>query len=353
MKIEIHVLQNFAPSCLNRDDTNTPKTCEFGGALRARVSSQSWKKAVRDYFREEHIVPTGLRTRLLLGQLKEKLAGQVPDDKIAKFLEDHYSKFDKDDKARSAVLLFISDQEIDAIAHCLINGLDKKVAAGKLAAAGKSVDLALFGRMLAENKGMRIDGACQVAHALSTHRVNMETDYFTAVDDLAKGTEENTGAGMVGIQGYNSACLYRYAMVDVKQLSKNLQGDAQLTLAAVEAFIRAFCLVIPSAKQNSMAAQNLPSLVLLVARDRGVPVSLANAFAKPVVAEDIISTSVKRLADYFGQINKVYNLYDGATIALAHDRENAVVLGDLGAHAKDSFNDAVATVMANVRGGRE
>jgi len=350
MKIEIHVLQNFAPSCLNRDDTNTPKTCEFGGALRARVSSQSWKKAIRDYFREENAVPTGIRTKRLFELLKEKLRGEVLDEKIVKFLEEHYSKFDKEAKDRSAVLLFISEQEIEAIAYCLRHDLDKKATAEKLAGAGMSVDLALFGRMLAENKGMSIDGACQVAHALSTHRVNMETDYFTAVDDLVQEADES-GAGMVGIQGYNSACLYRYAMVDVEQLSKNLQGDTKLTLTAVEAFLRAFCLVIPSAKQNSMAAQNLPSLVLLVARDRGVPISLANAFAKPVVAEDVISTSMKRLADYFTQISKVYNLYDGATFALVHDRENAAVLGSLSVHAKDRFDEAVGTIVAKVRGG--
>src|ERR1700726_3904869 len=57
MFIEIHAIQNFAPSNLNRDDTGSPKDCEFGGHRRARVSSQCLKRAVREAFRRDQLLP--------------------------------------------------------------------------------------------------------------------------------------------------------------------------------------------------------------------------------------------------------------------------------------------------------
>lgn len=355
MKIECHVLQNFAPSCLNRDDTNTPKDCEFGGARRARVSSQSWKRAMRDFFTEQGRVPVGTRTKHLKQRLSERLAGQVSKEEVGVFVETCYSQMDGKRPDETAVLVFISEAEVDAATACIVQEQDKlkkgykpdKAVLEQLKSARLSVDIALFGRMLAEQPGMNTDAACQVAHAFSTHAVNMEMDFYTAVDDLSAARDE-TGAGMLGTQGFNAACFYRYAVLDREQLRTNLGGDVSLANDAVRAFLEAFCLSIPTAKQNSHAAQNLPSLALLIAREKGVPVSLANAFALPIARGDLIDASVSSLAQYFERMGEVYGLYDQATVAACHDRATDKPLGILAAADKGSLAEALAAIMARV-----
>ncbi|MHB9090296.1 MAG: type I-E CRISPR-associated protein Cas7/Cse4/CasC, partial [Chloroflexota bacterium] len=170
---------------------------------------------------------------------------------------------------------------------------------------GRAVDLALFGRMLADRPEKNVDAACQVAHAISTHRASMEFDYFTAVDDL-KGVE-SAGAGMVGTVEFNSACFYRYANVDLAQLSANLKDD-ELAAKAALAFVRASVSAVPGGKQHSMAAQNPPSFVLAVLRRQGLW-SLANSFLKPVRAEgegDLVERSVAALDSYWGKLSAMY-----------------------------------------------
>ena len=147
-----------------------------------------------------------------------------------------------------------------------------------------------------------VDGACQVSHAISTNKISMEFDFFTAVDDL------ETGAGMLGTVEFNSACFYRYANVDVGQLKENLRGDEELAHKTIAAFIRAAVTAVPSGKQNSMAAQNPPSFVFVVARDAGLW-SLANAFVKPVrptQGGDLIENSIEALDEYWGQLAAMY-----------------------------------------------
>ncbi|GFP20300.1 CRISPR system Cascade subunit CasC, partial [Candidatus Hakubella thermalkaliphila] len=171
-------------------------------------------------------------------------------------------------------------------------------------------DIALFGRMLAEQPGRNTDGSCQVAHPISTHKVDMEFDFYTAVDDL--NPKEEPGAGMMGVVRFNSACYYRYALVDRDQLARNLASKTERTNGAwiqaletndyeesdkvIEAFLEAMVYAIPTGKQNSFAAQNLPSFGLFVRRKDGVPISLANAFCKPVRstkdADDLVGLSV-------------------------------------------------------------
>ena len=357
MKIECHVLQNFAPSCLNRDDTNTPKDCEFGGARRARVSSQSWKRAMREFFQTANSASVGIRTKHLKERLAERLTGEATPEEIGYFVEGAYSKMDAKRPDETAVLLFVSDAEVETAAN-LIRQEQGKLKKGykpedavikAIKTARPSADIALFGRMLAEQTGRNTDAACQVAHAFSTHQVDLEMDFYTAVDDLTKGREE-TGAGMLGTQGFNSACFYRYALLDTALLQKNLGGDARAAHTATEAFLNAFCLSIPTAKQNSHAAQNLPSLGLFIARDTGVPVSLANAFAQPIRRDDLITESIGRLAHYYERLNTVYGLYAEATVALFHDRETDKPLGDLlSPHDAGSMAKAVNAVMAKVK----
>lgn len=350
MKIEVHVLQNVAPSCLNRDDTNTPKSCEFGGVSRARVSSQSWKRAMREFFHAENSVPIGLRTKQLQSRLVEKLGAEFDTAKVTKFLEECYSKMSNDVKRKheTAVLLFVSEAEIDEISACLREGVDTKVAIARLQTVRQSADIALFGRMLAEKPDRNIDAACQVAHAISTHQVNLETDFYTAVDDLTVERDE-VGAGMLGTQGYNSACFYRYSLIDTTQLKKNLGGDVALTEQTIEAYLRTFCLAIPGAKQNSHAAQNLPSFALFIAGDSGTPLSLANAFARPIRSEDLIGASIHALARYHARMDRLYGLFGSATQALFHDREGDKALDELAAKDAGGLEAAVQAIMTRVR----
>jgi len=177
---------------------------------------------------------------------------------------------------------------------------------------GKAADLALFGRMLADIPEHNINAASQVAHALSTHAVSTEFDFYTAVDDLRPG--DTTGADMLGTVEFNSACFYRYANVNVDELTGNLGGDVELARRTLEAFVRAAVLAIPTGKQNSMAAQNPPSFILAVVREHGLW-SLANAFVKPIRPTrdaSLVGGSVAALDDYWGSLTRVYG-GDGIT----------------------------------------
>jgi CRISPR system Cascade subunit CasC len=183
--------------------------------------------------------------------------------------------------------------------------------------AGQTADLALFGRMIADRPKDNIVAATQVAHALSTHKVDLEFDFYTAVDDLQP--EGETGAGMMGTVEYNAACFYRYANVDLGQLLKNLDGNAALAREAVEAFLMASIEAVPTGKQNSMAAQSPPSLVLVVLRRSGLW-SLANAFLKPVrvtSSGDLMTASVAALGDYWGKLTAMYGEPDGLWLGVS------------------------------------
>lgn len=327
MIIELHILQNFAPSNLNRDDTNSPKECEFGGYRRARVSSQCIKRSIREYFKNNELVPLeelAKRTNSLVKELTERLVkiGKLEEDARDASIKAIAStdKLKLKDKEKTEYLLFLGEKEIRTVVDIILSNwqqltaksLDKKQAEAigksflEALNGGKAVDLALFGRMLADLPDKNIDAACQVAHAISTHKVGVEFDFYTAVDDLQPKAE--TGAGMMGTIEFNSACFYRYANIDCKQLKKNLGDDKTLAQKSIEAFIRAAVYAIPTGKQNSFAAQNPPSFVFAVARKSGAW-SLVNAFAKPVwVGEnsDLIEESTVKLVDYWGKLAKAY-----------------------------------------------
>ncbi|MBT9136181.1 MAG: CRISPR system Cascade subunit CasC [Firmicutes bacterium] len=335
MKVELHIIQNFPPSCLNRDDTNTPKDCEFGGERRARISSQCLKRAIREepIFRDTLNQELGKRTKLIAGQLKNALPSDKQDapetDAIVTGIITRLSAFDSKNPEKTKVLLFVGKDEVERMRNLIVQewdnltkaarkdaGKDKgdalattceKVMRGFEKTKPHSPDIALFGRMLAENPGYNIDAACQVAHAISTNRVAMELDYYTAMDDLQ--SKEEPGAGMIGVVGYNSSCFYRYTLVDIDRLDENLDRDWELTTRAVEAFIRAAVVAIPTGKQTSMAAQNLPEAIFAVVRANGAPASLANAFVKPVRPsrdKDLITASIEALVDYWERLAKLY-----------------------------------------------
>ena len=380
MLVELHILQNFAPSNLNRDDTGSPKDCEFGGFRRARISSQCLKRSIRTAFRDEHLLPAddlARRTKRVVDEVVGRLAAAGRKAEEAQPIVEAALGgigLSVDDEARTQYLLFIGEREIAALTDLCKTHWDALDAVGKvesgegrserqrkraakdavpanIAAAfkqsvdgGRAADLALFGRMLADMPDHNIDAASQVAHAISTNRVSMEFDFYTAVDDLSP--REETGAGMMGTVEFTSACFYRYANVDQQQLVTNLNGDTELARRALDAFIRASVSAIPSGKQNSMAAQNPPSFVLAVVRDRGAW-SLANAFLQPVrpaEGTDLVENSVAALDSYWQRLAVMYGEsgvrakyacthVDGALVNLADARVSnldALVSGVLG-----------------------
>lgn len=330
--VELHLIQNFAPSNLNRDDTGAPKDALFGGQRRARVSSQCFKRAVRLYSRDQQLIPAeyrALRTKKLQALLLERLTGRDQEEaagKIEVALAAAGLKL-KDD-GKTEYLLFLGEREIAGFAALveahwdtlIIPAVGEKKGKKESKAAipaelakqakalldgGKAVDVALFGRMLADLPQVNQDAACQVAHAISTHRVERDFDYFTAVDDV--GGPDETGAGMIGQVEFNSATFYRYAALDVSKLLNNLQEDKELTASAIEALIQAMVRAIPTGKQNSFAAHNLPEFIGVSLRKS--PLNLANAFERPIQPrhdKSLTEQSVAALADYERKLAPVY-----------------------------------------------
>jgi CRISPR system Cascade subunit CasC len=233
--IDLHVLQTVPPSCINRDDTGSPKTAVFGGTVRARVSSQAWKKAVRDMFKISG-ADTGIRTKraedIIANAIieTEKKNGNTVEQEKAKKLANkilHTTKIkeDKKDPEKTGALFFISKAQANALAELAINGQFDKILADKAITDHPAIDIAMFGRMVADDSDLNIDATVQVAHAISTHKVNNEFDYFTAIDEH-KTTEDvestGAGAGMLGTVEYNSSTLYRYANICVHELADSL-----------------------------------------------------------------------------------------------------------------------------------
>lgn len=368
MFIELHILQNFAPSNLNRDDTGNPKDTEFGGVRRARISSQCIKRAIRSQpiFNKTTAVEPGVRTRWMNRLLKEELikAGKAEADAqaVADAVAVQYSKLDKD---HTSVLIYLSAQEIKSIKDQLIEKWPEVVSSLKdgkspiIESISKDLfksikdrtgapDIALFGRMLAEKPELNIDAASQVAHAISTHRVNMDMDFYTAVDELSLDGE--TGAGMMGVVGFNSACFYRYARIDWNLLVKNLGDDKDLARRTVEGFLLAALQAVPTGKQNSFAAQNPPDFALGVVRKDGQSWSMTNAFEKPVKTGKeggYMDSSVSALDGYWGKLVKVYSA-DGVTTAVLSLLDEAPLV-----HLKEAVLPDVKTWVKKLTGGLE
>lgn len=320
--IETHIIQNIAPGNLNRDDTGAPKDAIFGGFRRARLSSQAQKRPVRQFFRESRLISPqhlGLRTKKVMVRLAEMLGErgrEAPENAIQQALAAVGLKLDE--KGEAQYLLFLAEDELARFAELIDrhwdalnveadgkkskkdakSALPKEVIAeaSRILDGGRAADIALFGRMLADLPSANQDAACQVAHSISTHVVERQFDYFTAVDDLA--TPEESGAAMIDNVEFNSATHYRYAALDPLKLLANLQGDQELALASVRAFVEAFARTLPSGKQNSFAAHNPPAFVGIAVR-RQMPINLANAFEQPVFPQRdkaLSALSVSRLS---------------------------------------------------------
>ena len=278
--VDFHVLQTVPPSCVNRDDTGSPKTAVYGGAVRARVSSQAWKHAMRVMFTGEmsDAVETGYRTKKGTDLVAKQIKALAPDKDALKLAQKVIADagIKSDDKGTKA-LFFMSTAQAKALAELAVEGCKDKKQYKEALKAAPSADMALFGRMVADDPSLNYDAAAQVSHSISTHTVQNEFDYFTAVDDCAP--EDNAGAGHLGTVEYNSATLYRYATVNVLELVRTLGAEqaAQTVRAFGEAFIRS----MPTGKQNSFANRTLPDAVYVTLR-QDQPVNLSRAFEKPV-----------------------------------------------------------------------
>ena len=305
--IDVHVLQTVPPSCVNRDDTGSPKTAVYGGVTRARVSSQAWKRAIRLYFGEIFEAEMiGTRTRKLMGKVTEAILAQDPSlqpETAAKKAEEALKAAEISLKGEdNAALFFMSDAQAKALAELALKGVKDKKEYKAALKANPAADMALFGRMVADDPSLNYDAAAQVAHAISTHAVQNEFDYYTAVDDRAP--EDNVGAGHIGTTEFNSATLYRYATVNLDELAALIP---ERTTEAVKGFLEAFCCSMPTGKQNSFANRTVPDLVYVTIRN-DQPVNLVGAFEKPVrpASEGYFAASEQALAAY---AKKTYELF--------------------------------------------
>lgn len=367
MFVDVHILQTVPPSNINRDDTGSPKTAVYGGVRRARVSSQAWKRATRTMFRELVDPATlGVRTKRVVELVAERIGNAVDDpaEAAAKVIKEAGIKLEKptakkkgkddepadpaDQLEQSKYLLFLSATQIDRLAQLAIDtantGTSDKAAAKAAANGADSIDVALFGRMVADSTDLNVDAAAQVAHALSVHSVNNEFDYFTAVDDRAP--EDNAGAGMIGVVEFNSSTLYRYATVNVDQLASNL-GDKEATAVAVANFLTAFVRSMPTGKQNTFANRTLPDAVMISVRT-DQPVNLVTAFESPVEALGTARSAgaAKQLVERYRALETAYGSSD-ATNYVVVAANGLEVLAELATPA--SLSSVVDQVAARVR----
>ncbi len=382
MLIQIHMLQNYAPSNLNRDDTGSPKDTVFGGVPRGRISSQCLKRSIRksvvfeEAFKAEGLL--GERTKQLPLILRKELEsleadksvieaiiarvpevgreskkkgreseGEVGDEGVEEVQESGEEKAAEDETKQ---LIFI-DRKTEArpLADNLlklhnefgakawpkikIDEITKKLGPS----LPRSVDIAMFGRMTTSQAFKDVQAAVQVAHALSTNALKQDFDYYTAMDDLKP--ESEPGADMIGDVEFNSCTYYKYLNVHWEDLVKNLGGDTEATTIAhraLLALLEAAATAHPSGKQNAFSAFNLPDFVLVEVGERNLPINYANAFLKPVRGygdNTLLQKSVEQLSEYVGRLSKVYNLNPNRAYIAVED----VAFLDL--KAQPSLND--------------
>lgn len=281
--MDVHVIQTLPPSNINRDDTGSPKTAQYGGVRRARVSSQSWKKAIRDYFNTNGDAQNvGVRTLEIVRYVADKIQSidpSISEEEAMKLADQTFktAKVSTKDQ-RAKALFFLGDTQADQLAEAAINGVADKKTLQEILRNNPAVDIALFGRMVADDPSLNEDASSQIAHAISTHAVQTEFDFYTAVDDLAP--EDNAGAGMLGTLEFNSSTLYRYGNVAVHELMQQLESKESV-INALKLFVEAFSNSMPTGKVNSYANQTIPDLILVTLRDDR-PVNLVTAFETPV-----------------------------------------------------------------------
>jgi len=317
--LQLHLLTAYAPANLNRDDTGRPKSAVFGGVTRLRISSQSLKRAWRTsaVFTEKLGKHLASRTRRLGEDLRKHLegGGMAPENasRTARSIAGLFGKLkgEKDDNPEFIEqLAFVSPEE-----RATAFGLADRALAGEtiepkaedvLLNRDSAADIAMFGRMLADNPGFNREAAVQVAHAITTHRAAAEDDYYTAVDDLKDSSEgDDAGAGFVGVQEFGSGVFYLYICVDRDLLTENLTGNRAVRDAAIAALVEAAATVAPRGKQASFASRAY-ALYTLAEKGSQQPRSLAAAFLRPVDGGNLGDDSQKRLMEFRQALERAY-----------------------------------------------
>lgn len=378
--LELHIIQSVPVACLNRDDLNSPKTAVFGGVQRARVSSQSWKRAIRELAEKEFDSLgqfKGKRSRLFIEMISSALLklGEIPERaKALATCAGHYlAKLDSKQEGKVKTLVFLSPQEYDLFANVLfsLQDSDKEKIMGALSLIDSSklaseeeesetedeevekpkkgekkmsakafsqlvakilktpvekafkgekkevkslpkdaADIALFGRMVANDHSLTIEAASMFSHALSTHKVDNEIDFFSAVDDLQP--KEESGAGMTSTLEFNSATYYRFAALNLDMLADedhlgNMTKEERQNV--VSTFLESTIKAVPAARKNTMNGNTLPVYVLGVVREKGHPIQLVNAFETPVKSsQGYIAKSVELLKGEYTKLNDTWGV---------------------------------------------
>jgi CRISPR system Cascade subunit CasC len=322
--VQLHILTSYPPSNLNRDDTGRPKTALMGDANRLRISSQSLKRAWRTSEVFESALPPdhiGIRTKSMgkevFKSLKDGGIGDKEAREWAKEIAKQFGKIKSDKKTDNDVdleieqLAHFSPEEQAAISSLVRTIIERRSAPtaeelGLLTRPRRAVDIAMFGRMLADSPAFNVDAAVQVAHAITVHKAAVEDDYFSAVDDLNK--REQSGAGHIGERGYGAGLFYLYLTIDRDLLQENLGADSALTSRALEALVHAVAKVSPTGMQNSFASRAYASYVL-AEKGSQQPRSLAQAFLKPIKPysdEDVFDKAVMAIDTRVRNFDAVY-----------------------------------------------
>lgn len=374
--LELHIIQSVPVSCLNRDDLNSPKTAVFGGVQRARVSSQSWKRAIRELAKEldTNGIFSGNRSRRMVSEITKRLVAKNFEKATAIIIAEHFagiietldSKLDVDGYKKIKTMMFFSPAEYDAIADAVteeikrssqqVNEFSQKLEKKKLEKtpngdelkkkhekeledlkkklekeketlkkafnnkaikdAIKSVqlkdaaDIALFGRMVANDHSLTVEAASMFSHALSVHKADNEIDFFAAVDDLQP--KEESGAGMTSTLEFNSATYYRFVALNLDMLAdkdhlKSMTQEERRSV--VRTFIEATIRAVPVARKNTMNGNTLPVYVFGVVREEGHPIQLVNAFENPVRnSQGYVSNSVALLKSEYSKMKDTWGI---------------------------------------------
>jgi CRISPR system Cascade subunit CasC len=354
--VQFHLLTPYPPSNPNRDDQGRPKQAMVGGHPRLRLSSQSIKRAVREtaYFLQDLAGNRGTRTKRIAEQIEDHLSKQgFPGDSArstATTIARMFSKLEAENDSQAPLtttLAFVSPDEWQ-----LAKDMAEKIAAGEkldekelkkqvLRHADGAVDIAMFGRMLADDPNFNREAAVQVAHAFTTHRALVEDDWYSAVDDL-KTREEDAGAGHLGETGFGSGVYYLYACVNVDLLVDNLGGDRALAAKGLEDLAKALATATPKGKQNSFAHHPLAHYIR-AERGSRQPRDMSGAFFAPVDLRenDLVRASIMRLEDLADQIDRAYGaMADETRVMNLRDGEGS--LDDIAAFAADAAERTAA-----------
>lgn len=316
--IQLHLLTNYGPSNLNRDDLGRPKTATVGGVQRLRVSSQSLKRAWRtsEIFEEALGGHIGTRTKEMGKKVYENLVKGGVSEKNAKdwavAIAGVFGKCKKDSFEIEQLAHFSPEEiaGIDALVAKLAKGKSAPTEEdlGLLKESHTAADISMFGRMLADNPWANTEAAVQVAHAFTVHKTAVEDDYFSAVDDL-NTQEEHAGSAYIGEAEFGAGLFYLYICIDRELLANNLGGNKALADKAIKALVETAATVSPTGKQNSFASRAYASYILAEKTDKQ-PRSLAVAFLKPAKGEDVLKNAVDALRETRDRFGKAYGCED-------------------------------------------